>query len=80
MKKYNKGDINKVLTVREQGRTCSNGFKIHKFRFNKDIGKNWSTSRVVNEWNRLSCHVVSANTMDAFKKRLDKLMDGEGRW
>ncbi len=41
MKGYNKGDINKVLIMREQGRTRSNGFKIDKFRFNKDIGKNW---------------------------------------
>ncbi len=37
MKGYNKGDINKILIVREQGRMCSNGFKTDKFRFNKDI-------------------------------------------
>ncbi len=60
MKGYNKGDINKVLVVRELGRTCSSGFKLDKFRFNEDIGKNWFTKRVVNEWNRLSSHVVSA--------------------
>ncbi len=77
---YNKGDINKVLIVREQGRTRSNGFKLDKFRFNKDIGKNWFTNKVVNEWNRLSSHVVSGNTMDSFKRRLDEFMDGEDRW
>ena len=80
MKGYNKGDINKVLIVREQNRTRSNGFKLDKFRFNREIGKNWFTNRVVDEWNRLSSHVVSANTIDTFKKRLDKFMDGEGRW
>ena len=80
MKGYNKGDINKVLMVREQGRTRSNGFKLDKFRFNKDIGKNWFTNRVVDEWNGLSTHVVSANTLDSFKRRLDKFMDGEDRW
>ncbi len=80
MKGYNKGDINKVLVVREQGRTRSNEFKLHKFRFSKDIGKNCFTNRVVDEWNRLSSHVVSANTMDSFKRRLDKFMDGEDRW
>ncbi len=58
MKGYNKGDINKVLIVREQGRTRSNEFKLDKFRFSKDIGKNWFTNRVVDEWNRLSSHVV----------------------
>ncbi len=77
MKGYNKGDVNMVLIVKEQGRTRSNGFKLDKFRFNKDIGKNWFTNRVVDEWNRLSGHVVSANTIDSFKKRLDKFMDGD---
>ncbi len=65
-----------MLVVREQGRTRSNGFKLHKFRFSKDIGKNWFTSRIVDEWNRLSSHVVSANTIDCFKRRLDKFIDG----
>ncbi len=40
MKGYNKGDINKVFIVREQGRTRGNGFKLDKFRFSRDIGKN----------------------------------------
>ncbi len=71
MKGYNKGDINKELIVREQGTTRSNGFKIDKITLNKDIGKNWFTYRVVDEWNRLSNHVVSANTIDNFKKRLN---------
>ena len=39
MKGYNKGDVTKVLIVREQGRTRSNGFKVDKFRFSKDIEK-----------------------------------------
>ncbi len=80
MKGHNKGYINKVLIVREQGWTRSNGFKLYKFRFNKDIGKNWFTNRVVDEWNRLSSHVVSGNTIDSFRKRLDKFMDGKDRW
>ncbi len=71
MKGYNKGDTNKALVIKEQGRTHSNRFKLEKFRLSKDIGKNWFTSRVVNEWNRLSSHVVSANTMDSFMRRLD---------
>ncbi len=67
-----------MLIEREQGRTRSNGFKLNKFRFNKEIGKNWSTNRVVDKWNRLSNHVVSADTIDTFKKRPDKFMDREG--
>ncbi len=57
-----------------------NGLKLNKFRFNKHIRMNWFTDRVVDEWNRLSSHVVSANTINTFKKRLDKFMDGKDRW
>ena len=69
-----------VLIVKEQGRTRNNGYKLDKFRFKKDIGKNWFTNRVVNEWNRLGEHVVSAETIDSFKRRLDKFMDDSDRW
>ena len=72
VKGFNKGDINKVLIVKEQGRTLINGCKLDEFRFKKDIGKNMFTNRVVNEWNRLGEHVVSAETIDSFKRRLDK--------
>ncbi len=63
-----------MLLVREQGRSRSIGFKLDIFWFNKDLGKNWFTNKVVDEWNRLISHV------DTFKKRLDKFMDGEDRW
>ncbi len=77
MKGYNKGDVNKVIIIREQSRTRSSRFKLDKSRFNKDMGKNWFTNRVLDEWNSLSSHVVSANTIG---RRLDKFMDGKDRW
>ncbi len=80
MKGYNNGNVNKILIVKEPGSTRGNGFKLDKFRFNKDMGKNWFTNRLVDEWNRLGGHVVGANTVDTFKKRLDKAMEGEMRW
>ena len=80
MKGLNKGDTHKVLLVGEQSRTRNNGFKLDKFRFNRDIGKNWFTNRVVDEWNRLSSHVVSAKTIVTLKNRLDKFMDSDIRW
>ena len=55
-------------------------FKLDQFRFRKEIGKNWFTNRVVDEWNKLSVYVVNAETIDSFKTRLDKFMDSEGRW
>lgn len=77
---FNKGDISKVLIVSDPGITRTNGFKLDKFRFKKEIGRNWFTNRVVDEWNRLSRDVVGATTLDCFKKRLDNFMDSDGRW
>lgn len=34
-----KGDILKVLFVRDSGKTRSNVFKVDKFRFKRDTGK-----------------------------------------
>ena len=81
IKGFNKGDINKVLLVSTSNRTRSNAYKLEKFRFRKEMGKNWFTNRVVDdEWNRLSGHVVSAKPIDCFKKRLDEFMDRYDRW
>ena len=49
---------NKVLIVKEKVRTQTNGFKLNKFRIRKYICKNWFTNRVIEEWNKLSKHVV----------------------
>ena len=80
VKGYNKGDINKVLIASNQDRTRSNGFKLDKFRFRKEIGRNWFTNRVVDEWNGLTAHVINANTIESFKRRLDAFMDRDSRW
>ena len=51
---------------------------------NSDTGKIlvkiWFTNGLVEEWNKLSKYVVSAGTVDTFKKRLDISMDEENRW
>ena len=80
VKGFNKGDISKVLIVNGPGRTRTNGYKLEKFRFKKEIGKNWFTNRVLDEWNRLSIHVVIAKSIGCFKNRLDKFMDSDDRW
>lgn len=51
-----------VLVVKEPSRTRSNDFKVDKFRFKKDISKNWFTSKIVDEWNKLGSHVLGAYT------------------
>ena len=55
VKGFNKGDVRKVFTVSSQDRTKSNGFKLEKCRFSKQIGRNWFTNRVVDDWNKLAC-------------------------
>ena len=39
------------------------------------MGKNWSSNSVVGEWNGLSNHIVSVETIGNFRGRLDKFMD-----
>ena len=46
---YSKGDVDKVLTFNQQGITCSNGLKLEKIRFGKEVDRNWFCSRVVGE-------------------------------
>ena len=80
VKGYNKGDLGKVLILSEHDRTRSNGFKLDKYRFRKEIGRNWFTNRVVDEWNRLTRHVIEASSLGSFKNRLDKYMNEAARW
>ena len=36
--------------VEEQVRIQTNGFKLNKLKFRKEIRKNWFTNKVVEEW------------------------------
>ena len=74
----NKGDINRVLKAGRQNNTRNNGFKLDKFRFRKEIGRNWFGNRVVDTWNRLPTQVVGATSLDTFKNRLDRHMTERG--
>lgn len=44
----NKKDVNKLL-VSEQGKTCSRGLNLMKFKFIKIIGKCWFTNSLKNK-------------------------------
>lgn len=54
--------------------------KLDKRGLRNAIGKNRITTRAGKEWNTLSSHVVSANTIDSIKKELPKFMAREGWW
>ena len=80
VKGFNNWDVEKALMISSQDRTRNNGFKLEKCKFNKEIGRNWFTNRVVDDWNRLSQQIVNAQTIGSLKRRLDDFMDGDGRW
>ena len=64
---YNKENISKIPSVNNQDITRNNGFKLKKFRFRREIGRNWFSNRVVDEWNR----PIRAQTSGSFQRRLD---------
>ena len=53
-------------------RTRGNNYKIIQHHCHYDLRKLSLTSRVIPIWNSLPNHVVSADTINAFKNRLDK--------
>ena len=61
-------------------RTRGNKFKLVQHHCHYDIRKCNFTNRVIPIWNSLSNHVVSAETINTFKNRLDKFwLDQEVR-
>ena len=51
--------------------TRGHKFKLKKYRSRLDIRKHFFSNRVVSHWNSLPSHVVDADTVLNFKKRLD---------
>ena len=79
------GDIIRVteahyLGIGNQDRMRCKGFKIKMSRFKKEMGRYWFSNTVADEWNGLSNQVVSAKTIERFKRRLHKDMDGDDGW
>jgi len=60
-------ELSKDLT-----RTRGNKYKLVQHHCHYDLSKFNFTNRVVPIWNSLSNHVVSADTVNTFKHRLDK--------
>ena len=51
--------------------TRGHSFKIHKQHVQRQVRSQSYSIRVINDWNNLPAHVVNAETVTSFKKRLD---------
>ncbi len=71
VKGMNEGNKSDVLIVSNQDRAGDNRYKLDKFRFRKELSRNWLMNWLVDAWNRLSGHLVGANTLSSFKRGLD---------
>ena len=72
--------MGQVMGISTQDSTRGNGYKLEK---NLDSGPSWvdiGSLTVVNDWNRLGKHVVSAESIGSFKRQLDECMDRDDRW
>ena len=53
------------------GARRGHSYKLFKKRYRLDVGKFKFASRVCEEWNRLGDGIVSVETLNVFKMRLD---------
>jgi len=60
-----------TLPVAGPAVTRGHNLRLHKFRARCDLRKYYFTNRVVNIWNSLPSYVISAETVNCFKSRLD---------
>lgn len=72
-------DVARILMTSNHDRTRRDASKLIKRRFDKEIGRNWLTDRVSDDWNRFSCHVVSAESIADLKRRLDSFRYRDAR-
>ncbi len=71
-KQLNNRSIDTGLHINEHSTTRGNTQKIEKnFPGHTNIRLNYFSNRVINQWNRLNNHVVTATTLTSFKDRLE---------
>jgi len=56
-------------------RTNGNGFKLRQGKFKLDIRRKFFMQRVVTHWNRLPKVFMDVRSLDAFKARLDVVLN-----
>ena len=61
-----------VMDIYDLKTTRGNDFKLNKIHAKYDLRKYFFTNRVVNIWNSLPNYVITAESVNSFKSRLDK--------
>jgi len=64
--------VNLYLEMQQDSITRGHSLKLANNRYHHDLRKFSFAPRIVNAWNNLPEIVISANTTDTFKRRLDK--------
>jgi hypothetical protein len=54
--------------------TRGHSMKLYKERVNRDVLKYSFANRVIEQWNKLPEDVISANSINSFKNKLDKCL------
>ena len=60
-----------LFSIIPECRTRNNGLKLKEARFRLNSRKNVLTVRAVQQWNQVPQELVSAPTLEAFKKNVD---------
>jgi ribonuclease P/MRP protein subunit RPP40 len=76
VKGISKVDHTKFFSISEHNRTRGNTYKLEKKQCNTNIRSSFFSQRIVNYWNGLPEEVVSAESVNTFKNRLDKWKAG----
>ena len=80
LKGFDHIDPNKFLTLSKNDRLRGHNYKLAKFRSRLDIRKHYFSNRVVDAWNALPQNVVTADTVNLFKARLDRFIKNAPWW
>ena len=78
LNQFDKINPEKLFEMNNTTITRGNGMKLKGQRYNTVARKSYFTVRVIDQWNRLPASVISSDTIDCFKSRLDKHFRGTG--